>query len=128
MKYLLDTHTFIWWDSDQPKLSDTVVGLCQDQANTLMLSVASVWEMQIKHQLGKLTLKLPLATIIQEQRETNQIEIMPIQLAHVLALESLPLHHRDPFDRLIIAQANVEGAIVLSCDPIFTQYPVNVTW
>lgn len=128
MRCLLDTHTFIWWDSEQQKLSKTVSELCQDQSNTLMLSVASVWEMQIKHQLGKLTLRLPLATIIQEQQETNTIEIVPIQLAHVLALENLPLHHRDPFDRLIIAQTNVEGAIVLSCDPIFTQYPVNVTW
>ncbi len=128
MKCLLDTHTFIWWDSDQQKLSKTVSDMCHDQSNTLMLSVASVWEMQIKHQLGKLTLKLPLATIIQEQRETNTIEIVPVQLAHVLALESLPLYHRDPFDRLVIAQANVEGAIVLSCDTIFTQYPVNVMW
>ncbi|MCP4348410.1 MAG: type II toxin-antitoxin system VapC family toxin [Desulfobacterales bacterium] len=128
MKCLLDTHTFIWWDSDRQKLSKTVSDICRDQSNTLMLSVASVWEMQIKHQLGKLTLKLPLATIIQEQRETNMIEVVPIQLVHVLALESLPLHHRDPFDRLVIAQANVEGAIVLSCDPIFIRYPVNVTW
>ncbi len=128
MKILLDTHTFIWWDSEQTKLSATALHLCQDQANTLMLSVASVWEMQIKHQLGKLTLTLPLADIIDAQRHTNHIEIVPIHLSHVLALESLPAHHRDPFDRLIIAQANVEGAIVLSRDPLFKKYPVNVTW
>ncbi len=128
MKYLLDTHTFIWWDSEQQKLSETVLHLCQDQANTLLLSVASVWEMQIKHQLGKLTLSLPLAEIIQTQQETNNIEIVPIDLSHVLALENLPTHHRDPFDRLIIAQANVEGTIVLSCDPVFSHYPVNVKW
>ncbi len=86
MKFLLDTHTFIWWDSEQQKLSTTVLDLCQAPSNTLMLSVASVWEMQIKYQLGKLTLKLPLATIIEAQRNTNTIEIVPIQLAHVLAL------------------------------------------
>lgn len=128
MKYLLDTHTFIWWDSEQEKLPATVLQLCQNQENTLMLSVASVWEMQIKHQLGKLTLQLPLTIIIEAQQDTNNLQILPIQLAHVLALESLPPHHRDPFDRLIIAQANVEGAIVLSCDSIFAQYPVNVKW
>jgi PIN domain nuclease of toxin-antitoxin system len=128
MKLLLDTHTFIWWDSAQEKLSTRVLNLCKDQANILMLSVASVWEMQIKHQLGKLSLKLPIATIIETQQKTNGIEIIPIQLTHVLSLENLPLHHRDPFDRLIIAQANVEGAIVVSCDSVFKHYSVNVTW
>ena len=128
MKILLDTHTFIWWDSEQTKLPATVLHLCQDQTNTLILSVASVWEMQIKHQLGKLTLKLSLAEIIEAQRHTNNMKILSIHLPHVLALENLPAHHRDPFDRLIIAQANVEGAIVLSCDPIFKKYPVNVKW
>lgn len=128
MKIVLDTHTFIWWDSERTKLSATALHHCQDQTNTLILSVASVWEMQIKHQLGKLILKLPLADIIEAQRTTNNIEILPIHLPHVLALESLPAYHRDPFDRLIIAQANVEGAIVLSCDPVFKKYPVNVEW
>ena len=128
MKIVLDTHTFIWWDSEQTKLSATALRHCQDQANTLILSVVSVWEMQIKHQVGKLTLKLPLADIINAQRMTNDLEILSIHLPHVLALENLPVHHRDPFDRLIIAQANVEGAIVLSCDPLFKNYPITVLW
>ena len=84
--------------------------------------------MQIKLQLGKLTLKLPLTDIIETQQQTNNVEILPIHLAHILALETLSLHHKDPFDRVLIAQANVEGAILLSCDPIFSNYPVNVVW
>jgi PIN domain nuclease of toxin-antitoxin system len=128
MKILLDTHTFIWWDSKLSKLSPTALRLCQDRENTLLLSVASIWEMQIKLQLGKLTLTLPLTDIIETQRQTNNIEILPVNLPHVLALEDLPPHHKDPFDRLLIAQANVERAILLSYDPIFTKYPINVKW
>lgn len=128
MKLLLDTHTFIWWDSDLSHLSPKAVQLCQDCTNTLVVSVASIWEMQIKLQLGKLTLKFPLSEIIAAQQQTNHIKILPIQLNHVLALESLSFHHKDPFDRILIAQANSEGAILLSCDPIFLQYPVNVAW
>lgn len=92
------------------------------------LSMASVWEMQIKLQLGKLKLNLTLAEIIENQRQTNNIEILPISLTHVLALGSLPSHHKDPFDRLLIAQANVEDTILVSRDPVFTHYPVEVVW
>ena len=109
MKLLLDTHTFIWWVSDHIKLSRKALALCQDPANTIMFSVASAWEMQIKLQLGKLRLALPLADIITGQQQSNNIEILPVNLAHVLALGSLPGHHKDPFDRLLIAQTNVEG-------------------
>ena len=128
MKVLLDTHTFIWWDSEPEKLSSTVLTLCRDRTNILLLSMASVWEMQIKLQLGKLKLNLPLAEIIENQRQTNNIEILPIGLTHVLALDSLPSHHKDPFDRLLIAQANVEDTILVSRDPVFTHYPVEVVW
>ena len=95
MKLLLDTHTFIWWDSEPAELSSTVMTLCQDGANTMLYSVASVWEMQIKLQLGKLKLKLPLEEVIESQRKTNNIEILPVTLKHVLALESLPAYHKD---------------------------------
>jgi PIN domain nuclease of toxin-antitoxin system len=128
MKLLLDTHAFIWWDSEPAKLSPKVLALCQDRANTLLVSVASVWEMQIKLQLGKLKLHLPLAELIESQRQTNDIEIVPVVLKHVLALENLPTHHKDPFDRLLVAQAKVEGATLVSGDPIFTKYPVKVIW
>lgn len=128
MKILLDTHAFIWWDSDISQLSPTALQLCQNPANTLLLSAASVWEMQIKQQLGKLKLKLPLREIVQTQQESNGIVVLPVQLAHVLLLEQLPLHHRDPFDRLLIAQANAEQAALLSCDSIFQKYQVNIIW
>ena len=84
--------------------------------------------MQIKLQLGKLTLNRALLEIIENQQQTNQIEVLPVKLTHVLALDSLPLVHKDPFDRLLVAQANVENAALISCDPIVAQYPVNVIW
>jgi PIN domain nuclease of toxin-antitoxin system len=128
MKLLLDTHTFLWWDSEPSKLSSKVLALCQDRANAVLLSVVSVWEMQIKSQLGKLKLSLPLAEMVETQRQINNVEVMSITLAHVLALENLPTPHKDPFDRLLIAQANVEGAVLVSDDSIFEEYPVKVIW
>lgn len=128
MRYLLDTHSFIWLDSTPARLSLKVAAICQDQTNALILSVASVWEMQIKLQLGKLTLPAPLAQTIENQQRTNQIELLPVQLAHVLELANLPNHHKDPFDRLLIAQAISEGLILISHDPRMAQYPVQVVW
>lgn len=128
MKILLDTHTFIWRAGDRSKLSPRSFALCQDPANTLLLSVASVWEMQVKLQLGKMQLTLPLADIVTSQQQRNHIGVLLIRLEHVLALDSLPLHHRDPFDRMIVAQANVEDAVLLSHDAIFKLYPVATQW
>ena len=128
MKLLLDTHTFIWWDSDPSKLSPQALALCDDSTNTLLLSVVSVWEMQIKAQLGKLIFARPLTDLIAQQQQANRLEILEIALAHVLALDGLPTPHKDPFDRLLVTQANNEGAVLLSRDPIFAQYPVNVLW
>jgi PIN domain nuclease of toxin-antitoxin system len=128
MRLLLDTHTFIWWDSEPAKLSAQALALCQDQQNSLLLSVASVWEMQIKLQLGKLKLTLPLSEIIENQQQTNHLEILPVLLSHVLAVQHLPAHHKDPFDRLLIAQANVEDIIIVSNDPMFPKYTNKVLW
>jgi len=128
MKLLLDTHTFIWWSGEPDKLSPKALALCQDASNRVLLSVTSVWEMQIKHQLGKLRLALPLGDLISEQREINRIEVLPITLPYVLVLESLPFHHKDPFDRLLIAQANSEGAVLVTKDPAFEEYPVKLIW
>src|SRR2546423_1417538 len=102
MSALLDTHTFIWWDSNPSRLSPRVLALCQNPATILMLSVVSVWEMVIKLQLRKLTLTSPLATIVARQQQINGIQILPVTLAHVLAVEGLPARHKDPFDRLLI--------------------------
>jgi PIN domain nuclease of toxin-antitoxin system len=128
MRLLLDTHTFIWWDSEPAKLSAQALALCQDRQNALVLSVASVWEMQIKLQLGKLKLTLPLSELITHQQQTNHLEVLPILLPHVLAVQGLPAHHKDPFDRLLIAQANVEDVIIVSNDPMFPKYTNKVLW
>jgi PIN domain nuclease of toxin-antitoxin system len=128
MKVLLDTHAFIWWDGAPDKLSPQARAACQDRTNLLLFSVASAWEMQIKLQLGKLHLRLPLAEVIASQQQTNDIQVLPIVLSHVLALQGLPAHHRDPFDRLLIAQANAEEATLISHDSVFADYPVQVLW
>ena len=128
MKLLLDTHTFIWWDSSPQKLSPKALAFCQNPENTLLLSMASIWEIQIKLQLGKLSLNLPLPELIESQQQTNNIELLPINLIHVLTLDSLPKHHKDPFDRLLISQAIVESAVLVSGDSILANYPVKIEW
>jgi PIN domain nuclease of toxin-antitoxin system len=128
VKLLLDTHTFIWWDSDPSQLSPQVLELCQDQTNILILSVVSAWEIQIKSQLGKLKLNLPLAELIENQQRINDVQVLPTKLEHILELDNLPLHHKDPFDRLLIAQANIENSVLLSKDRAFSAYSVQVIW
>jgi len=126
MKLLLDTQIFIWWDSEPERLPAGLLRLCEDEGNALVVSVASIWEMQIKAQLGKLELRRPLEQIIREQQNDNQLGLLPIEAAHVLGLQMLSFHHKDAFDRLIIAQAITEGIPVLSVDAVFRQYPAQV--
>ncbi len=128
MKLLLDTHTFMWWDSNPSQLSAQVLELCHDQGNVLVLSVVSVWEMQIKSKLGKLKLQMPLTELVASQQKRNNIQLLPIALEHILAIDALPFHHKDPFDRLLIAQANIENATLLSKDRAFSTYSVQVVW
>jgi PIN domain nuclease of toxin-antitoxin system len=128
VKVLFDTHAFIWWDAEPDKLSPHAFSVCKDPANTFLLSVATIWEMQIKSQLGKLQLRLPLAELIETQAEANQITVLPIPLTHVLALQDLPAQHKDPFDRMLIAQANAESAVLVGNDAVFAQYPVRLVW
>jgi PIN domain nuclease of toxin-antitoxin system len=127
MKLLLDTHTLIWWDSDPTQLSQTAVAGIRDPTNTVYFSVVCVWEMVIKSQVGKLTLHTPLSHIVAQQ-QANGLQVLSVTLAHVLAVEGLPPVHKDPFDRLLAAQAIVEGAELLTADAIFAQYPVRVLW
>lgn len=105
MKAILDTHAFIWWDSDPARLSPAALALILDVNNTIFVSVASIWEIVIKSQLGKLSLGTPLADIILQQQQ-NGLEILPITAEHALSVAALPQHHRDPFDRVLIAQAH----------------------
>ncbi len=108
MNLLFDTHTFLWWDSAPDKLSRTVLSLCEDPDNILFLSVASAWEIKIKESLGKLSISNSLEKLIDDQIESNGIKILKVDLPHIYALDDLPHHHSDPFDRLIIAQALLE--------------------
>jgi PIN domain nuclease of toxin-antitoxin system len=127
MKLLLDTHAFMWWDSNPANLSPLALAALRDPANTKWISVVSIWEMVIKSQLGKLTPRLPLPQIVAQQ-QANGLQVLAVSLAHVLALEGLPLVHKDPFDRLLVAQTNVEAAELVTADPIFAHYPVQVLW
>ncbi len=128
MRLLLDTHSFIWWSGQSNKLSQGALALCQDAGNTLLLSVVSVWEIQIKLNLGKLTVSVPLRELIERHRQMNQLQVLSVSLDHVLALDELPAYHKDPFDRLLIAQARVEGAALVSQDEELAKYPVDVRW
>jgi PIN domain nuclease of toxin-antitoxin system len=128
MKYLLDTHTFIWLDSKSSKLSEKAAAICRNPENQLVVSVASIWEMQIKVQLGKMELDASIQDIIAEQKKANRIQVLLIDVPHVLALAELPNYHKDPFDRLLIAQAYVEDTALISHDPLMTKYPITVLW
>ncbi|GCA91480.1 twitching motility protein PilT [Microcystis aeruginosa KW] len=128
MQLLLDTHSFIWWSINSEKLSLTGQDLLFDRNNRLFLSVASVWEMQIKLQLGKLQLNPSLQELIKNQITINNLEILSIDLAHIWTLATLIHYHKDPFDRLLISQSITEIMPILSVDEIFDRYPVQRIW
>ncbi len=128
MKLLLDTHAFIWWDENPSKLGTASQLACSDPNNDLMLSTASVWEIQLKRMVGKLTLAKPLGQLLEEQTRQNGLEITPVGVEHILRLETLPFHHRDPFDRILIAQAQTEGWTLVSHDSAFQAYGLPILW
>ncbi|HEV7517108.1 MAG TPA: type II toxin-antitoxin system VapC family toxin [Thermoanaerobaculia bacterium] len=126
MRFLLDTHIFLWFIGGSERLRDPARTLLVDPENEALLSVASLWEIAIKVNLGKLTLERPFEELIPEQLSVAEIDRLPIRMEHLATLSKLSLYHRDPFDRLIIAQAIAEGVPVLSSDPEFRKYPVQV--
>jgi PIN domain nuclease of toxin-antitoxin system len=128
MNVLVDTQAFIWFDSAPAKLSETARAAFENPDNVHCLSLASVWEMQIKIDLGKLRFGRSLEEIIRDQQSTNGIQILPAEMQHVFALAKLPSHHKDPFDRLIVAQALIENMPVVTSDPLFVSYGVKVIW
>ncbi|OCQ98794.1 twitching motility protein PilT [Nostoc sp. MBR 210] len=128
MRFLLDTHTFIWFVTDSPQLSTTAKILIEDEYNEKCLSLASVWEMAIKCSLGKLSFNLPLHTFVEQQIQQNSIDLLSIQMPHLAIVATLPLHHRDPFDRLLIAQAIAEGIPIISADVAFNAYSIRRLW
>ncbi|MBD2592789.1 type II toxin-antitoxin system VapC family toxin [Nostoc spongiaeforme FACHB-130] len=128
MLFLMDTHTFIWYVTENLRLSNQVLELINDEDNKIFLSIASIWEMGIKQGIGKLTFNLPLEMLITQQISINDFSVLDIKISHVSTVSQLPLHHRDPFDRMLIAQAIVENLPILSADTIFDAYSVKRLW
>jgi PIN domain nuclease of toxin-antitoxin system len=128
MKCLLDTHTFIWLITEDTKLSSTARNCILDGHTTLYLSSASIWEIVIKSGIGKLRLPDHPQTFITKQLTANFIEELPISFKHAFYLQQLPDHHKDPFDRILVAQAICEKLSIVTIDPIIAQYPVKTVW
>lgn len=128
MRALLDTNVFLWFISGSDRLSVNARNYITDFQNELILSMASLWEIAIKTSLNKLELLHPFDQLIPSQLEENAVEVLPIDLNHLSNVISLPFHHRDPFDRLIIAQCITENLPVITCDAAFQKYPVNMIW
>lgn len=130
MKLLLDTQAFLWFAGQQQsaKLPAATRQLLEDSNNILLLSLASVWEMAIKASTGKLELAEPVGQLVRFQMRANDIQLLPITLPQLDLIETLPLHHKDPFDRLLIAQAQVEQLPIVSVDPALDDYGVKRIW
>ncbi|MCY7348577.1 MAG: type II toxin-antitoxin system VapC family toxin [Pyrinomonadaceae bacterium] len=126
MNLLLDTHIFIWWEIEIYKLSAKRLQILEDEDNVLFLSLASLWELQLKIQNGKFEFPKPLPEIIRGQQNINDLRILPITSAHIYELENLPFHHKDPFDRLLISQATVEDYTLVTDDPKFSAYSAKL--
>jgi PIN domain nuclease of toxin-antitoxin system len=128
MTLLLDTHAFLWFCQDDPLLSAAAKTLIEDPANRKLVSLASCWEIAIKAGLGKLTLGEPSGTYIPAALSRTGFDLLPISLAHATAVESLPMHHRDPFGRLLVAQAMIEAIPIVSVDGALDPYGVRRLW
>ena len=128
MRVLLDTHAFLWMALDPGKLSSAAKRRITNSGTEKLLSLASVWEAAIKLSLGKLRLDLPLAELVEEEAVQNDVALLPIAKRHVLAVASLPWHHRDPFDRLLVTQSLSEGLAIVSADAAFDAYGVRRIW
>jgi PIN domain nuclease of toxin-antitoxin system len=127
MKAILDTNAFLWAITGDRRLSRRAQQVFV-APNDLWLSVASVWEILVKAQIGKLPLPKPTGPYIVKKLSENKIEVLPISLDHVIRIESLPAHHRDPFDRIVIAQAIEEELPVITADLQFERYAVQLIW
>ena len=128
MRLLLDTHSFLWFIGGSASLSPTARTFIEDVDNQPLLSMASLWEMAIKLSIGKLSLGKPFERLIPEQMRLNGIELLQIEIPHIIVVTKLPFHHRDPFDRLLIAQAMVEQISIVSSDPAFDSYSIKRLW
>ena len=128
MKVLLDTHTLIWFVENSPKLSTTASDLIADEGTERIVSIVGLWEIAIKHSLGRLALSLPLDEFIATHLPADKVSLLPISVPHILTFAQLPWHHRDPFDRLLVAQAITENIPIISADTALEAYAVQRIW
>lgn len=128
MRALLDTHALLWWQFDEPRLSARVRQLMADQASEIVVSSVTGFEIATKHRLGKLWTGNLDPSTLPDVLEKQRISVLPISLEHALVGGALPGPHRDPFDRLLIAQSRVEGLPMVTRDPVFKEYKVPVIW
>ena len=128
MPALLDTHTFRWLTGDQTRLSDPALAYLRDAQNRLFLSVASAWEIAIKHRKGRLELDVPLSELLTDVPARLSVDLLPITPAHLVRVATLPEHHRDPFDRLLVAQCLVERLPLVSADGVLDAFGIQRIW
>jgi PIN domain nuclease of toxin-antitoxin system len=128
MRLLLDTHSFLWFILNDSQLSTVARNLIADPNNDVEISPASYWEIAIKISINKYVLPEPYQVFIEREIATNQFVVLPIEPKHTAALTNLPFHHRDPFDRLLVAQAMVEGIPLVSSDTVLDAYPITRLW
>lgn len=128
MRYLLDTHTFLWWNMDDAQLSSLARELIADGNNEIFLSAASAWEIAIKTARGRLTLPEDPTRYVSNRLSLHGFQALPVQIHHAVQVYKLPLHHADPFDRLLIAQSQIESMSMISLDIEIRKYEVEVIW
>jgi PIN domain nuclease of toxin-antitoxin system len=128
VKLLLDTHVWFWMLSAPERLNEATQSALTDSASELWLSVASAWEVAIKHARGKLPLQDPVSDLVVLSGERFGMSVLPIRLPHALTAAELPPHHNDPFDRLLVAQAQLEGMVLVTADEIVAKYGATVLW
>ena len=128
MRVLADTHAFLWYIYDDPRLPKKVVELFEDEETRSIISLVSVWEIAIKNQIGKLRLGMEFRAFLDNYIEGTDIEVLALESAHLLTYSELPLHHRDPFDRMLIAQSLYEQLEIVTGDEVFRRYPVDIVW
>lgn len=127
MRFLIDTHIFIWFINGDNQLPSPVLSQIENPQNTCMISIASIWEMGIKYGMGRLELNNDFSAINRFLYD-NSIQILPVNFEHIQKLTELPFHHRDPFDRVIIAQAISEQMSIITKDELFSHYSINILW
>ncbi len=128
MNLLLDTHTLLWFIAGNSSLSASARTLIEDAENDKFVSIVSIWETAIKISTGKMSLSSPFDTLFPRQLEINGFELLPVKVEHTSLVTTLPFHHRDPFDRLLIAQGIVEDFVIVTTDSEFSDYAIKLLW